>query len=203
MPLETVVGEDAAQIRMPGEQDAVEIVGLALEPLSAGKHRGGGRHRRVLVGCDADADALILARRQQVVDDVEAARARRVVRPAYIDERDELALHIVLQECQHVEDIAGFGLQRQFAIGDRGALYLRIQLFADIGGEVLESFVGHGRLPFDRAGAADLLLQEKHAVKQRLGGRRTAGHIDIDGNHAIAAAHHRIGIVVIAATIGA
>src|SRR5829696_2296457 len=34
--------------------------------------------------------------------------------------------------------------------------------------------------PLDRAGAADLLLQEKNAVEQRLGGRRAAGHVDVD-----------------------
>src|SRR5258708_26304938 len=32
----------------------------------------------------------------------------------------------------------------------------------------------------DRAGAADLLLQQQHAVEQRLGGRRTARAGDID-----------------------
>ena len=36
MALEAVVGEDAAQVRMAGEQDAVEIVGLAFEPVGAG-----------------------------------------------------------------------------------------------------------------------------------------------------------------------
>ena len=39
MALEAVVGEDAAQVGMAGEQDAVEVVGLALEPVGAGKHR--------------------------------------------------------------------------------------------------------------------------------------------------------------------
>ena len=39
-----VVGEDAAKVRMTGEQDAVEIVGFALEPVGARKHRGDRRH---------------------------------------------------------------------------------------------------------------------------------------------------------------
>src|SRR6185312_3716520 len=59
------------------------------------------------------------------------------------------------------------------------------------------------RLPFDRAGAADLLLEKKKAVHQRFGARRAAGHINIDGHDAVATAHHRIGIVIIAAAIGA
>src|SRR5437764_1251748 len=59
------------------------------------------------------------------------------------------------------------------------------------------------RLPLDRSGAADLLLQQQYAVKQRLGGRRTARHVDIDRHDAVATAHHRIGIVVVAAPVGA
>jgi hypothetical protein len=37
------------------------------------------RHRRVLVGADLDADAQVLRRRQQVIDDVEALLALRIV----------------------------------------------------------------------------------------------------------------------------
>src|SRR5215470_8116440 len=58
-------------------------------------------------------------------------------------------------------------------------------------------------LSFDGAGAADLLLQQQHAVEQRFRRRRTAGHVDIDRHDAVAAAYHRIGIVVVAAAIGA
>ena len=46
-------------------------------------------------------------------------------------------------------------------------------------------------------------LQQKNAVEQRFGARRAAGDIDVDRHDAVAAAHHRIGIVVVAATIGA
>src|SRR5690606_16369512 len=62
MPLETVVGEDAAQVRMPGEEDTVEVVGLALEPVGAREYAGDRRNRGILVGCHPDADALVLAR---------------------------------------------------------------------------------------------------------------------------------------------
>src|SRR6266545_2971084 len=57
--------------------------------------------------------------------------------------------------------------------------------------------------PLDRAGAADLLLQQQHAVEQRLRRGRAARHVDVDRHDAVAAAHHRIGIVVIAAAVGA
>src|ERR1700744_2626130 len=56
---------------------------------------------------------------------------------------------------------------------------------------------------FDGAGAADFLLQQQHAIEQRFRRRRAAGHVDIDRHDTVAATHHRVGIVVIAATIGA
>src|SRR5262252_5806451 len=55
----------------------------------------------------------------------------------------------------------------------------------------------------DRAGAADLLLQQQHAVEQRFGGRRAAGNVDVDRHDAVAAAHDRIGIVIITTAVGA
>src|SRR6516162_5172377 len=53
------------------------------------------------------------------------------------------------------------------------------------------------------ASALDLLLEKQNAIEQRLGGRRATGHVDIDRHDPIAAAHHRIGIVVVAAAIRA
>src|SRR5690606_33328611 len=57
--------------------------------------------------------------------------------------------------------------------------------------------------PLDRAGTANLLLQQQHAVEQRLSRRRAARYVDVDRHDAIAAAHDRIGIVVVAAAVGA
>src|SRR5215212_4333602 len=57
--------------------------------------------------------------------------------------------------------------------------------------------------PPEPALALDLLLQEQDAVEQRLGGWRAARHIDVDRHDAVAAAHHRVGIMVIAAAVGA
>src|SRR5580704_8633084 len=58
-------------------------------------------------------------------------------------------------------------------------------------------------LPLDRASAPDLLLEEQYAIKERFRRGRAAGDVDIDGHDPVAAAHDRIGIVVIAAAIGA
>ena len=38
MAFEAVIGEQAPHVGMAGEQHAVEVVGLALEPVGAGKH---------------------------------------------------------------------------------------------------------------------------------------------------------------------
>src|ERR1019366_8507816 len=59
------------------------------------------------------------------------------------------------------------------------------------------------RSTLDRAGAADLLLQQHDAVQQRLGGRRTAGYVDVDWDDPVAASHNRIRVVIVAAAVGA
>src|SRR4029453_13472598 len=49
-PALPVLGEqDAREVRMAGEADAVEVVGLALVPVGGGPHAADGRHARVLV----------------------------------------------------------------------------------------------------------------------------------------------------------
>src|SRR5258705_3164699 len=57
--------------------------------------------------------------------------------------------------------------------------------------------------PLDRADAADLLLQQQHAVEQRLRGRRAARHVDVDLDDAVAAAPERVRTMIVAAAIGA
>src|SRR3954451_24102142 len=51
--------------------------------------------------------------------------------------------------------------------------------------------------------AANLFLQLHESVNQRFGGGRASRDIDVDRDYAVAAAHHRIGVVVIAAAVGA
>src|SRR5690606_2800980 len=114
---ETVVGQDAAQVRMAGKQDAVHVVGFALEPFGADENRNSGRHQRVLVSLNLDADALVLARRHELVDDIEALGALRIVDARNIRQVDELALHIVAQEGQNADDAGNWNRQGQLAIG--------------------------------------------------------------------------------------
>src|SRR5690606_18594284 len=71
MAVETVVREQSPQIRVTAEENAVKIVGLALEPERPGKNTGDRRHWRRFVGLHLQTDALVLFRRQEMIDDVE------------------------------------------------------------------------------------------------------------------------------------
>ena len=50
MAVEAVVGQDAAQVRVAVEDDAVQVEGLALVPVGGGEDAGDRGHGRVLVG---------------------------------------------------------------------------------------------------------------------------------------------------------
>ena len=95
MTLKAVIGEDAAKIGVAGEQDAVEIEGLALEPVGAGEKTDQGSARVRLVGPDAHANAMIQPGAEQMVDDVEALFAVGIVGAANIDQAAEAAERIV------------------------------------------------------------------------------------------------------------
>jgi hypothetical protein len=92
MTVKAIIGQDAAQVRVAGEQDAVQVEGFALEPVGGRKHVDRARHRRVFVGHHLHADAGVLVRAQQVVDHVETLLARRIVDAADVDEADKRQL---------------------------------------------------------------------------------------------------------------
>ena len=97
MAVEAVVGEDAAKVGIAGEQDAVEIVGFALEPVAAGKTSlmdGTGVSSSVATLMRMRA---FLRRAEEVIDDVEARLAARPVDAADVDEGDEAQRRIVAQ----------------------------------------------------------------------------------------------------------
>src|SRR3974377_11808 len=105
MPLESIVCENAPEIRVTGEQHAVEVVGLAFVPVSAVIDFDQRRHLRRFVGRYFYADALVKARRQEMVDDVEALLATGPVHRGDVDERNELAGRIGLQESRDLNDV--------------------------------------------------------------------------------------------------
>src|ERR1041384_7313648 len=115
MTLETVVGEDAAQVGMVGEPHAIEVVGLALEPAGRAEQGRGRRHRRGLVSRDLDADALVVLEAEQIVDDVEALLALGPIDAADVDELLEQAARIVAQESEERDDPVRRRLEHQLA----------------------------------------------------------------------------------------
>lgn len=52
-------------------------------------------------------------------------------------------------------------------------------------------------------GVPHLLLQLENAKHERLGGRRTSGHVDIHRHNAVATSGDTVGVVVVATTVGA
>lgn len=77
--LEAVVGHDAAEVRVVDEEDAEEVVDLALVPVGALVEGHDGGDRRGLVGVGLDTDAGVVADGEEIVDDLEALRAGGVV----------------------------------------------------------------------------------------------------------------------------
>ena len=98
MAVEAVIGQQPPHVRMAGEDHAIEIVGLALEPVGARKHLDDRRHLGGLVGRHAQADARVQRRRQQMIDHVEALLAAGIVHRGHIGQVDEAASRIVAQE---------------------------------------------------------------------------------------------------------
>src|SRR5437667_450586 len=93
------VDREIARSRGSGSlRHAIEIVGLALEPVGAGKDVDDGRNRCALGDLEPHPDAAVLARREQVIDDVEAPLAVRPVDRGRIDEAEKLTALVVAQE---------------------------------------------------------------------------------------------------------
>ena len=117
MPLEAVVGEDAAQVRMIGEEHAVHVPDLALEPDGRVVEPADRGYLTVLAGRNLDPDPQVMLVGQQVVDDLEALFALRVVDPGDVAELLELAVLVVPQERQQPDQRIRSRMDDQLAVG--------------------------------------------------------------------------------------
>ena len=100
-------------------------------------------------------------------------------------------------------EVADFqAMPRVFATADLGGDQRVGQRRRDVFGQGLEFFL-HSGSANEVAGAPDLFLQQKDTVEQCLGSRWTAWNVNVHRHDPIAAAYHRIGIMIIAAAIGA
>src|SRR3954452_1558375 len=143
MALEAVVGEQPAHVRMAGEDDTVEIVGLALEPVGAGKDADDGSDRRLLVDLELHPDAQVQLGREQMVDDVEAALAPGPVDRRDVEQAQELAALVVAQEGRELHNVARDRMNRQLAVRHRVARDRARQRAGDGLAKFVERFI-HG-----------------------------------------------------------
>lgn len=72
MALETVIGHDAAKIRVAGKEDTKEIVDLTLIPVGSIVQAGNTGDGGSFISVRLDSDAGVVADREQVVDDFKA-----------------------------------------------------------------------------------------------------------------------------------
>src|SRR5918995_3748350 len=55
----------------------------------------------------------------------------------------------------------------------------------------------------DAIAALDLLLELQNPIDQGFSSWRTAGNVNVDRNDPVTAAHHRVGVMIVASAIGA
>ena len=122
--VEAVVGHDATQIRVAGEEDAEHVVNLTLVPkgtLEQARHAG---NRVGLIGVGLDADARVVSHAEQVVDHLESLVLGRVVDRRDIGDLRELARRVVLQEAHHRDDPRRRHVDGQLVLPHRELLHV-------------------------------------------------------------------------------
>ena len=167
---ETVIGQQAAQIVVPREDDAVEIEGFALEPVDRIPDRHDRRYRRkVVVRREAaHAQTPVVGNRDQVADRGEALagplRIGRIIDAAQIHQLLEAQLGFVAQHRHHGQIIGRIDVDGDFAKGDLLRTDLLSEMFLQVlakqfklGGHCQNSGLSVG-LAGDGAGAANLVL---------------------------------------------
>lgn len=76
MSFEAVIGENAAQVGVVGEEHTIHVPNLALVPVGGFVDLVARVNRRQLVGVSFDADSRVVAEREKVVNDFEAVWTR-------------------------------------------------------------------------------------------------------------------------------
>jgi hypothetical protein len=171
MSLETVVSEDASQVGMVGEEDAVHVPNLSLVPVGSLVDLVARVNRRQLVGVGLDADSRVVAQRKEIVDDLEAVGTRWDVHAGDVDEILELRLVMILEELQHGKDAFGGDEDLQLVAGSQlNLLDVARQVLGDVFAEVCEICTLNGvELADSRWNRNKLLLPSiDHDINSRL-----------------------------------
>lgn len=118
MAVEAVVGHDASEIRVSDEEDAEQIVDLALVPVGAVVEIAQTGHGGGLVGICLDPQARVVADAEHVVDDLEALVLGGVVDCGDVGDLGVLGSGVVLEEGEGGDDARGRDVDGQFILPD-------------------------------------------------------------------------------------
>ena len=142
-------------------------------------------------------DALVLAQREQDIDHLETLFAFGIVDRGDVEQHLELAIAVIAQEGQHLDQGGRPRAHDKFAERNFGGDHILRQRGGNITAKVVESFV-HAliRIPVpgpelarDSSGTPDLALELHNSVQQCFRCGRTAGHVDVDRNNPVTPAH--------------
>ena len=125
MTLKPVIGQDTAQIGLPGKHDPEQVVALALPPRRRSPQAMHRRHRCRLVGHHNDSNPVVSADREQVVDHVEPKFATWKVHAAQIHHLLACETRIVAQHRHQRQQTIPLGMHDQLASIDGGRLHPR------------------------------------------------------------------------------
>ncbi len=157
--METVPGQDASQVGMPGKTNPEHVEGLALRPVGREEDLRDRRHFFLVRDPALDPDPVVLGERVEMIDDFEP---RLPIPP--VDRRDVHAVAKVFRVLQVARDVGDLlaahddgDLLREFLGGDDGV--------GDSGADRLDPGVRRGVRGLD-------LLRRRRLGRRRGGGLR-------------------------------
>ena len=106
---------------MAREQDAEHVEHLALEPVGRGVHGNDRGHHVGFIDRHLQPDAVVLVHRQEVVDQIEARRAVRMVDGRDVDQRGKATTLIGLEKFNKLYQTRQRHVQGQLALGNLAA----------------------------------------------------------------------------------
>jgi len=118
MPIEAIIRHDPPQVRVAHEQHPKEIVHLPLIPIRTiveARNAGDGRG---LVRIGLDPNARVVTDGEEVVDNLEAVAAGRVVHGCYVADLRVLCRRVVLEEGEDGQDGRGRDEDCQLVLPD-------------------------------------------------------------------------------------
>lgn len=116
--IEAVIGHDASQIGVVGEEDTKQIPDFALIPVGTVVKAGDGWNGGGLVGVGLDTDTRVVADGQHVVDNLEALVAGGVVDSGNVAHCGELGGCVVFEEAEDGDDARGGDVDGELILPD-------------------------------------------------------------------------------------